>query len=65
MNNFKVGDTVRLRDSGSPLMMVTAVKEELVVCVWFDNERMNVVEFPDVCLAQSKPMQAPSSEALQ
>lgn len=37
-NKLKIGDTVRLKINGSPIMMVNLVYENgNVLCIWFDT----------------------------
>ena len=61
--NFKVGDTVRMR-SGGPRMTVTAVGGDndvpKVTCVWFDGMKQMEATFPSAAV-----MDAPETKAAE
>ena len=40
---IKVGSTVKLK-SGGPLMTVTSISDERVMCMWFADEKFDVAE---------------------
>jgi uncharacterized protein YodC (DUF2158 family) len=51
-NNFKQGDTVRLK-SGGPIMTVTFVDGDDVSTVWFDDSgKQEKSEFPAATLVE-------------
>jgi uncharacterized protein YodC (DUF2158 family) len=48
--SFKPGDTVRLK-SGGPVMTVTAVDGDTILCDWFDGTKKSEAKFLAAALA--------------
>jgi uncharacterized protein YodC (DUF2158 family) len=54
---FKPGDTVRL-NSGGPVMTVTAVEGDWVVCDWFDGSTKREHKFVTAALTADNSFEA-------
>lgn len=51
MDKMKVGDCVRL-NSGGPVLVVTSVADDLLICHWFDGKNLKQASFYPVMLTK-------------
>lgn len=64
MTLIKPGDQVRIK-SGGPMMTVSAVEEDVAVCIWFEGKNQKVDRFNLVTLINKADLPTSTGQAIR